>query len=91
MHYGLFFFFFFLISCFLPSIQCIQYITQSLKKFEITHVYNMIKIVIKDILPIGFFLNGAGILHFIGPNEPTINYELGLFFFFGSNLLLLYR
>jgi hypothetical protein len=74
--------FFFLISCFLPSIQCIQYITQLLKKFEITHVYNMIKIVIKDILLIGFFLKGAGILHFIGPNEPTINYELGFFFFF---------
>jgi hypothetical protein len=78
MHYGLFF----LISCFLPSI---QYITQLLKKFEITHVYNMIKIVIKDILLIGFFLKGAGILHFIGPNEPTINYELGFY------LLLLYR
>jgi hypothetical protein len=42
----------------------------------------MIKIVIKDILPIGFFLNGAEILHFISPNEPTIDYELGFFFFF---------
>jgi len=35
----------------------------------------MIKIVIIDILPIGFFLNGAWILHFIGPIEPTINYS----------------
>jgi hypothetical protein len=43
----------------------------------------MIKIVIKDILLIGFFLKGAEILHFIGLNEPTINYELGFFFFFG--------
>jgi hypothetical protein len=34
------------ISCFPPNIQCIQYITQLLKQFEITHVYNMIKIVI---------------------------------------------
>jgi IS4 transposase len=24
---------------------------------------------------LGFFLNGAWILHFIGPNEPTINYS----------------
>jgi hypothetical protein len=65
----------FFISCLLPNIQFIHYITQLLKQFEITSVYNMIKIVIIDILPIGFFLNGAWILHFIGPTEPAINYS----------------
>jgi hypothetical protein len=67
--------FFLFISCLLPNIQCIRYITRLLKQFEIAPVYNMIKIVIIDILPIGFFLNGAWILNFIGPIEPTINYS----------------
>lgn len=35
----------------------------------------MIEVVIIDILPIGFFLNRAWMLHFIGPTKPTINYS----------------
>jgi hypothetical protein len=73
MHYGYIYLF---ISCLLPNIQCIHYISRLLKQFEITPIYNMIKIVIINILPIGFFLNGACILHFIGSIEPTINYKL---------------
>lgn len=35
----------------------------------------MIEVVIVDILPIGFFINRAWVLHFIGPTKPTINYS----------------
>jgi len=35
----------------------------------------MIEVVIVDILPIGFFLNRAWVLHFIGPTKPTINFS----------------